>query len=443
MKIVDRCCSRSSAGGVDGIEVRQDGVPVVASATSLDIIDATVADGGDGVAEITIPSSGVGGIEVDEEGALVVAAATALNFVGSSVTVTDGGSGTATITVTSGGGGGLTQTVVSTDQTATAGNLYTFTGLAADRTLTLPASATAGDQVGVCLADLTYSVTVALNGLRYHTFQNNRILRPGYDYGLVFVLTYVDATVGWVSNYFIPASFWDSFATWFDLSDAANATENARIYNRASEGTGAVQGASTFYNKRLQSYRGKRYEGMDFSGGVNSYLNSSGDLVAADHTGNMISVVLFQIDTALSNNAHGLLSKRATNQNSWTNFLSVSVGGNISHGFQVSPNGTTFVTHTNSNYLSLNTPYVGIGYYDGTNIGSVVYGGAYNGAATTTAHNTGIFNGTASVTVGSIAAEALFDGWISYCGTANLTYTAAIGAELGAGIKYPYQSGVF
>lgn len=51
-----------------------------------------------------IPGSVAGGLDVQEEGSSVVNPATALNFIGSSVTVTDGGGGVAEITVTGGGG---------------------------------------------------------------------------------------------------------------------------------------------------------------------------------------------------------------------------------------------------------------------------------------------------------------------------------------------------
>lgn len=52
-----------------------------------------------------IPGSVAGGLDVQEEGSSVVNPATALNFIGSSVTVTDGGGGVADITITGGGGG--------------------------------------------------------------------------------------------------------------------------------------------------------------------------------------------------------------------------------------------------------------------------------------------------------------------------------------------------
>jgi len=61
----------------------------------------------DGAGTITIDSSGGGGsFAVEDDGVSIVGTASTLNFTGSSVTVTDAGSGQANIAIESGGGGG-------------------------------------------------------------------------------------------------------------------------------------------------------------------------------------------------------------------------------------------------------------------------------------------------------------------------------------------------
>jgi len=339
------------------------------------------------------------------------------------------------------GGSGLTQVVVSTNQMATAGELYTFTGLSADRTLTLPASAAAGDRVGVCLADRTYSVTIALNGLRYQGFENDRILVPGHDFGLVVVLTYVNAAVGWNSSHFIPAKFWTGFTTWWDMS-ALGSTGGVQGQLISAAGNGRLLQRGSGYIKSNKQYRGRLHLGVDFNATVGAAYSTFGDLAEADHAGNLLTVVLFQVYTPPSTPYfNALFSKFELLQRSWSNYANVDALGNPVHGFSISGNGATSTIVSNANYLDYNTTYLGIGYYDGTAIGSVVYGGAYNGATATVAYNAGIYNSTASVECGAFdnASSGCLSGWIGYAGSANLTYTAAIGEELGAGLRYPWN----
>jgi hypothetical protein len=85
-------------GGSGGIAVEEDASPIVAAATTLNFIGATVTNAGGGVADVTIAAGG--SIAVDEGGTPIVADATKLNFVGA--TVTDAGGGEATVTVTAG-----------------------------------------------------------------------------------------------------------------------------------------------------------------------------------------------------------------------------------------------------------------------------------------------------------------------------------------------------
>lgn len=92
-----------------------------------------------------------------------------------------------------GGGGGFDNaTVISTNTTAIAKGLYVFT---ASLVLTLPASPTAGDYVGISNQSGTTTSTIAGNGAKIMGLSENMTVDVA-DAG--FTLTYSGATYGWV-----------------------------------------------------------------------------------------------------------------------------------------------------------------------------------------------------------------------------------------------------
>lgn len=90
--------STTPEGGGGSLTVEESASPIVANATTLNFIGATVTDAGGGVADVTIAAGG--SIAVAEGGDTIVASATKLNFAGA--TVTDAGGGEATVTITAG-----------------------------------------------------------------------------------------------------------------------------------------------------------------------------------------------------------------------------------------------------------------------------------------------------------------------------------------------------
>lgn len=95
------------------------------------------------------------------------------------------------------GAGGLEQVIASTNQTAVAGNIYFFSTAGGARTLTLPASPSAGDQVGV--ADYagtfgTNNLTVARNATNIVGLAENLVMDLN---NAAVTFQYVDATQGW------------------------------------------------------------------------------------------------------------------------------------------------------------------------------------------------------------------------------------------------------
>lgn len=103
-----------TTGGVDDMTQdvidRQavDAAAVVDSLDELTDVDLTGAAEGDVLtvqADGSIAPQSATTVAVDDEGVEVVAAASTLDFAGAGVTVTDGGAGTATVTIPGGGAG--------------------------------------------------------------------------------------------------------------------------------------------------------------------------------------------------------------------------------------------------------------------------------------------------------------------------------------------------
>jgi len=93
--------------------------------------------------------------------------------------------------------GGLIWQVISTDTTAISGNGYLIDASSGDVTLTLPASPSAGDMVGVCDAygkATTNTITVARNGSNIEGYVEDLIVDID---NAGFILVYTDATRGW------------------------------------------------------------------------------------------------------------------------------------------------------------------------------------------------------------------------------------------------------
>lgn len=98
----------AGGGGIDGIDVADDGTEIVADATGLNFTGAgvTVTDvAGVPTIDISGGGGGVAGIDVQDDGTEIVAEADTINFVGDGVVVTDV-AGVPTVTIAGGGGGG-------------------------------------------------------------------------------------------------------------------------------------------------------------------------------------------------------------------------------------------------------------------------------------------------------------------------------------------------
>lgn len=97
----------------------------------------------------------------------------------------------------SGGGGGMSWQVITANTAAVTGNGYLIVA-SSNVTLTLPASPSVGDKVGVKDADrkaTTYTLTVARNGSNIEGSATDLVIDTD---GSGFTLVYVNATVGWV-----------------------------------------------------------------------------------------------------------------------------------------------------------------------------------------------------------------------------------------------------
>jgi hypothetical protein len=95
------------------------------------------------------------------------------------------------------GGGGLAWELISTDTNAESGKGYLINATSGDKTLTLPASPSSGDTVGVCDSykkATTNTITVARNSENIAGIADD--LTIDID-GAGFTLVYVDATRGW------------------------------------------------------------------------------------------------------------------------------------------------------------------------------------------------------------------------------------------------------
>ena len=94
------------------------------------------------------------------------------------------------------GGRGLSWSKVTANTTAKNGNGYLIYASAA-LTVTLPASPSEGDKVGICDAKSTasqYVLTIARNGNNIEASAQDLIIDTD---GSGFELVYVDSTVGW------------------------------------------------------------------------------------------------------------------------------------------------------------------------------------------------------------------------------------------------------
>lgn len=87
----------------------------------------------------------------------------------------------------------LTTVVVTANTSATAGNNYFLNG--AGIVVTLPSTPTAGDQVGISEVEGDTTSSVARNGSKIMSLDEDLTIDNAYG---VFKLTYVDATEGWV-----------------------------------------------------------------------------------------------------------------------------------------------------------------------------------------------------------------------------------------------------
>ncbi len=102
----------------------------------------------------------------------------------------------------SGSGGGLSWNKITSSTTASSGNGYLIDPAAAV-TLTLPATPSAGDQVGVKAIDLDYTITVARNGSNIEGAASDMSIDV-VGAGGTFV--YADAATGWTLVDAIPTS---------------------------------------------------------------------------------------------------------------------------------------------------------------------------------------------------------------------------------------------
>jgi hypothetical protein len=120
-----------------------------------------------------------------------------------STTITIGASGQ-TITPATGAtilGAGLTwQSVQTTDFTAVKGNAYPCNTTSSAFTVTLPASASVGDQIQIVDYAGTFdtnNITLLPNGLKIEAATRNKLLTTNRE-GVI--ITYVDSTQGWVAS---------------------------------------------------------------------------------------------------------------------------------------------------------------------------------------------------------------------------------------------------
>lgn len=124
----------------------------------LDLLEETV-DG--------LSGGGLSGIRVEEEGSSIVASASGMNFVGSAVTVTDGGSGEATVTITA-GTSGITANRKTASYELVAGDVFEVIemNVAGANNLTVPSAVfTAGDTVEVFQYGAGQTTIVAGSGM--------------------------------------------------------------------------------------------------------------------------------------------------------------------------------------------------------------------------------------------------------------------------------------
>jgi len=113
-----------------------------------------------------------------------------------SVTDTDVQTALATLDAMVAGGGGLTWAKITGNTNATDGNGYAMVAAAA-LTVTLPATPTEGDTIGIVDANqtaTTYTLTVARNGSNIESTAEDLIVDID---GAGFILVYVDSTIGW------------------------------------------------------------------------------------------------------------------------------------------------------------------------------------------------------------------------------------------------------
>jgi hypothetical protein len=119
------------------------------------------------------------------------------------------------------GGSGLTWEIISSDDTAVSNEGFFIDGSSNTVTLTLPATPSVDDKVGVRVLDTSFTVTIARNGVNIEGFASDLVIDIPNS---AFELVYSDATYGWSIVTEIGSS---SSGGSGDVVGPAGATDNA------------------------------------------------------------------------------------------------------------------------------------------------------------------------------------------------------------------------
>lgn len=243
----------------------------------------------------------------------------------------------------SSGGGGLTWSVQTSDFNASSGNGYILDGGAGVVTATLPASPTAGDQIGFSFHDQANACVIDLNGGVLNGVSGNYTGSGSDDY---LILVYVDSSTGWLD---ITANTQGSGAVHTNGLTAGGLITGTRTddidkFSMASMTTSADHGALT--GARQSAGGASSATDCITMGG---YLSSS-----------LTNVDKFSASANTTASSHGsLLNGGVHNAGSWENSTNFFLGG----GHNGSTNNTNMekgefasvVTHTDHGDLSTAT----------------------------------------------------------------------------------------
>lgn len=329
-------------------------------------------------------------------------------------------------------------TTITDNTTAVSGTNYSL-NFSTEKTLTLPASPSVNDTVGIRLIG-TANAIIACNSLKIGSYANDKIIKPTFALTEI-TLTYSGTTNGWIAtiynsqsiscnSVYIRAKFWDKFVHYYDFRKR----RADYIYANAKE---LITNAATYIQETINSVS---QDGVSLS---NTSIRCTSD--SSFNVGQHSLICGFQHNATTTTVYPGIVVKRQSDSSNFEYGLVLQdtpVTDRNTISYQVSATGNAGTSYAQSPWatpVAVNTPAFLHGYYNGSVVGHSLNAGTPQ----TSAYTGGIFAGSSNFEVGGrghTSASTLSTSKFYFVGLTNSVLTQSEIDEIyngGAWVKMP------